>query len=119
MASELTVSAALAFKKGGVAPAISKTNITFNVTGTKFVQGIQQIGTSAEALDIGDITTVGWALIENLDSTNFVTVRDGAAGADVVKLKAGEFFVGRLATSTPFLIANTAAVNVQYLVVED
>lgn len=36
--------------------------------------GIQRVGTSAETIAEGDITTMHYCFMENLDDTNFVTV---------------------------------------------
>jgi hypothetical protein len=89
------------------------------VTGTKCLKTQQTVGTAAEALEIGDMTTPGFCLFHNTDSTNFVEIRDGAAGADLIKLKAGEIAMCRLATATPYAIADTAAVELRYMMIED
>lgn len=119
MANELTVAANLSFVKGSVSVSMAIGATRFTVTGTDYMRGTQTVGTAAEALDIGDITTPGWMLIVNRDATNYVEIRDGADGADVVKIKAGEFALFRLATTTPYVIATTAACQVEYVVVED
>lgn len=120
MASELTVSASLGFAKGTVNETMAVSGVTLNVTGTKFVRAVQSIQiTTAEALVIGEIGTAGWLFVQNTDATNFVTIRNGLNGADVVKLKAGEACLFRLATNAPYMLADTAAVVVHYMVVED
>lgn len=119
MANEGTFSFSAEFSKGGETASFVHAGLQVTVSGTEYVRMNQLIGTSAEALDIGDITTPGYIMIRNRDTTNFVEIRDGAAGADVVKLKAGETALFRLTTTTPFAIADTAACRVEYLLIED
>lgn len=118
MANELTLNASLNFTKGTRKVLISKANIQVDVAGTDFVHMTQTIGTSAEALDLGDITTPGYIFIFNRDTTNFIEVRDGASGADVVKVGPGKVALFELATATPNAIADTAAVEVEYVIIE-
>jgi hypothetical protein len=122
-ANELTLSGALDFTKSSTRATTRDMGISglqFTVTGTDCIGPVtQNVGTSAEALDIGDITTPGYLAIKNLDATNYVTVRMGSTGADVVKLKAGEFALFRLASTNPFVLANTSACQILYCLVED
>jgi hypothetical protein len=122
-ANELTLTAALEFTKSTTHTDSRNMGVEgkqFTVSGTDCVGPITQtIGTSAEALDIGDITTPGYIIIKNLDATNYVTIRMGSTGADVVKLKAGEFALFRLASTNPFALANTGACQVLFALIED
>lgn len=123
MANELTVSANMNFTKGPTNVSFNQSGLQFNVTGTKSLMNVQTIGTSATALNVGDLVSIdssgpGWILIQNTDPTNYVTFRAGSTGADLIKLLPGEFWMGRLATTTPYALANTAAVVVQYLMIE-
>lgn len=119
MARELTASVALTLQKGIVEVSWIQHGVKVTVSGSKYTHIVQAIGTSATALDIGDITTPGYILMKNQDATNYVTIRMGASGADVVKMKAGEIALFRLAGSTPYAVANTASVNVEYFLIED
>jgi hypothetical protein len=118
MANELTVRAFMAFMKGDTDEDMEVADMV-TVTGSKCLKNKQTVGTSAEALEIGDMTTPGFCLFHNTDSTNYVEIRDGAEGADLIKLKAGEVAMCRLATATPYGIANTAAVELRYMMVEN
>lgn len=120
MANEITVSARLqAIKASGPDFDRGYGSLQFTLTGNKSVSAIQSIGTSAEALAIGEIGTCGWAIFENMDTTNYITIRAGSGAADVIKLKAGEIAVFRLASSTPYALANTAACLLRYTILED
>lgn len=118
MANELTLSASLSYAKGGRSQSASKTALKLDVSGTDHIKLSQTIGTSPEALDIGDITTPGYVFIENKDENNFVEIRHGASGDDVVKVRAGGIAMFELATATPFAIADTAAVELDITIIE-
>jgi hypothetical protein len=123
MANELTVTAGLRFAKGSGDAAVSLTNNlsnTVDVSGTEVSDSIQSIGTSAEAMVATDIGTQGYVLLQNLDTTNFVTIStDSAAHANpCVKLKAGEIAVFR-ANGALYLKADTGACRVRCVVIED
>jgi hypothetical protein len=119
MANELVLSASGELEKGDISFDFSFSGDRVTVSGSHYVDRTQEIGLVAEALDIGDITTCGYAFFHNQDDTNYVTIRSGSSGASVVKLKAGEKALFRLATSTPYAIADTAACDIRYIIIED
>jgi len=119
MADEITIHASLEFAKGGVDGKARTAGLTIDMSGTEYIYNVQIVGTSAEAIQLGDVTTSGYMFVKNLDATNFVEIRDGSGGADVVKLKAGEVALFRLTTTTPYAIADTASCRIEYLLLED
>lgn len=118
MANEITVSANLAFSKNGTRVSFGKTGLQFDVSGDDYLHQTQVIGTSEEALALGDVTP-GMILIFNTDTTNYVSVRSGTGAANLIKIPAGEFCLFRLEASAPYLIANTASVRIEYLLIEN
>jgi hypothetical protein len=70
---------------------------------------------------VGEITTVGLAWFRNMDSTNYVEIGyDDSGFKKLIKLKAGEQFGPvRLAQSAPYAQADTAAVDLEYMLIED
>lgn len=119
MANEATFSGSMSFSKGGVTTSLSRPGQTLTVTGAKISDVVQNVGTSEEAINKGDVGTPGLCMIENLDLTNYVTVRPATGAADLIKIPAGKTagpFM--LAASAPYIIANTAACNVRILIVE-
>lgn len=119
MANELTLSVSLRYAKGSRKPVkAGKSGVQLDVSGSDYYEATQSIGTSAEALGIGDITTPGYMYVHNLDATNFVEIRHGASGDDVVKVRAGGIALFELTTTTPFAIADTAAVEIEYTIIE-
>ena len=111
--------ASLRFNKLSREASQSYSGIRVDVAGDKVTRVIQEIGTDEEALDIGDITTPGYILIKNMDDTNFVEIRPGSGTADLIKLEAGEIALFRLALAGPYAIADTAACDIEMLLIEN
>lgn len=119
MADELTLTATVAFAKGTIRQTKTISELLIDVTGDKYVSGVQEIGyEAAEALTLGGIASPGYCVLKNLDATNYVTIRDGAEGDDLVKLLAGDVAIFRLGSATPYALADTAAVDLEYLIFE-
>ncbi len=123
MADELTVSIALAFSKSGRrcnTQEMGLNGVEIDVAGTDFIGPFTQtIGTTVEALELGDITAPGYIAVKNRDATNFVSLRNGSGGANLVELQPGDIACFRLATTTPYAIADTASCELLMLIVED
>lgn len=122
MANELTVSASLRYSKNGVnidSDDFGAAGVQIDVTGTEILRHVQLVGTSEEALYVGaDIGTPGYVLMKNLDPTNYVSVRAASGVADLIKLSPGEIALFRLQSTAPYVIANTAACRLAYIVIE-
>ena len=118
MANEITARASLSVAKNAAAVANDFT-ITATLAGTKFFSNIQNIGTTAEALDFNDLATANLLLVKNLDATNYVEIAlDSGLTYKFAKLPPGEFLLLRPTTATLYAKANTAAVNVLVLASE-
>lgn len=119
MANELTISGSMSFSKSGVTCSHSYTGTTVTVSGTKYTQLVQTIGTSEEALDLGDVGTAGYCIIENLDATNYVSLRRATGDGNFMKIqagkKAGPF---QFEATAPFAIANTGSVAIKITIIE-
>lgn len=120
MANEISASARLRVANG---------NLKFEYdTGTQtFTQaavggptpGYVTIGTTEESIAFGELGTLGWCLIKNLDATNYVQWGP-ATTVYVGRLEAGEFALLRLEPGTTlYLKANTAACKVLVYGIED
>lgn len=124
MADEITYSIALNFLKGvrrADTKGMNTTALKITVNGTDYHVATQTIGTTAEAILLGDITTPGVMVFKNLDATNYVDFARATfvAGNGTVRLKAGEANLWRTASTTPFALANSAPVEIAYLIIED
>ena len=123
MADEIQVGLDLLVENGNLKSSkrVPKSSLKVDQTTAALIENVQNIGTSHEALDMGGITTAGYAYFRNLDATNFVEI-----GIDVsatfhatVKLKAGEACVFRLTTNAPYAQADSAACDLQYMILDD
>ena len=124
MANEITITSTIRVNKGGTDLTFpsSGSPFTIDMTGTIIAWRRQKIGTSEEALDVTDIdiaTGGAWVMFVNRDGTNFVEIRPGTGVADLIRMNAGEpagpFRLTTTATA-PFLIANTAECEVEYII---
>jgi len=121
MANEIATSTSLTIVNGSskLSRQTSK-QVTQSAIGT--YQNTQTVGTTYEAVAVGaDLGTAGYAVFTNLDLTNYVEVGVEVAATfyPFVKLKAGESAQLRLATSTLFAKANTAAVKLEVIIATD
>lgn len=124
MADEITLNLTFRVNSSGSYDKTFQFNESFDQTGQGGGNpGKVNIGTSEENITIGDITTEGWVVMQNLDTTNFVTVGVSATTptlAAMMKIKAGELAVFRMdPAATLRAQADTAAVELQVWVFED
>lgn len=115
MAQEIQASGALSFIKGGANLSASFSNTYFDAAGSAGVKNVASIGTSDETLALGDVSTIGWVYAKNLDATNFILLSaDGTLYN--IKLKPGEFFIGRWNGAAIHAKADTAACLMESLI---
>lgn len=119
MADELTLGGlTVAFAKSG-SPSVNFTagTLTIDVSGAQVMDNVQNIGTSEEAILLGDVASGGYWFVQNLDATNFVELRSGTGATDFIKLLAGEWAIFRTSgdASAPYAIADTGACNVRFV----
>ena len=117
MSNELSITAKLYFSKGG-AKVRKVLSFTDDVTGDSFISAVQSIGTVEEELAQGaDLGTPGWVWVKNLDSDNYVEF-GATTGVYTIKIKAGKANLWYHDSATIYAKANTAAVLVDYCIVE-
>jgi hypothetical protein len=120
MANEITITASLSFNKplvtnGTVGKSVN--NLQINVSGTVYHEGAMLVPTSETTIPIGSLTTPGWAVITNLDPTNYVQIYC-VTGQKGVKLLPGETaFFPFDDSGTPYAKANTASVQIEFLII--
>lgn len=128
MASSARISAALQLLiDGTVEEELSLAATTLAVTGRDYIKRSQIIGSSAEALDVGELGTCGLAFFYHTGKdgsgvavADTINLRTGSGGADLAKLKPGEVAMFRLAANTPHAIASsTGSPELRYLILED
>jgi hypothetical protein len=124
MANELTASGSLVFDDGDTVVSLDVSEFLVTLTTVRFTRVRQQVGTSEEAINLGEVAgaSLGWMIAINRDTTNYVELRSATgAGNDVVKLPAGNGFAifhWGSDVSAPFAIANTAACWVDFLIAQ-
>ena len=121
MADEVSVSGTIKLVKGNAILSRSVSTHQKTQTGDGAQYGIQNIGTSAEAINLGDVTTEGYAYMRNLDLTNYVQIGVDSSGfIAFAKLDPGDFLIAPLdGTLTHQAKADTAAVELEYIIIED
>ncbi|WP_254513842.1 hypothetical protein [Anatilimnocola floriformis] len=121
MSNEITTLVRLNITNGVYTDAFSASpTITQNTLGAN--SGIQTVGTSAEALAVGDVATLGLVCLLNTDATNFVQFGPDDSGTMKVvgRLKPGEAAQFRLEPGiTLKLKADTASCKVRFLLLND
>jgi hypothetical protein len=121
MADEITVTGRMLYSDSeSAATFLQILELTPNVATKKFSHFKVSVGTSEEALPLGEATSPGWCLLINRDATNYVEVKTGTGGVIFGKMLAGEFCLLRLGSgaAAPYAIANTAACQVEGLIVQ-
>lgn len=121
MANEILLRVAISFAKGGSAGAADSGELILTMAGTKFLDTRQNVGTSEEALLLGECTapnTHYW--IRNLDTANPVDLKPAAGGTVTTRIPAGRVAYGQFGPSVtaPVVIAITAQVDIHVFLVQ-
>lgn len=120
MANEITLNASLAYEDAeGSDVTLSVAELLASVGTLKFVHAKQNIGIAEEAIGLGEVTSLGWAIFINRDSTNFIELRVGTGSTKFAKIAAGKFcllFLGSGITA-PYAISDNAACQMEYLII--
>ncbi len=91
--------------------------VAFSDTAVLVAEGTDEVGTSWEALgDIAGFTTLGWALLCNLDETNYVQVSHTSKSILIRLPPLGPALIRLNTAEAPLAKANTAPCTVQYLI---
>ena len=123
MSNELTVSTSASFVKGTKDVSLSYTGNKVTVSGGDYIRGTQTItlsGDWTQELDKGNITTIGYVTMKNLDASSYVEFAAANDGSNkMLKLKPGQSACFPSAVSTIYCIAEADSVEVEYLIIED
>lgn len=121
MANIATIIANLAYEDGSGSIELGNTDgLSVTLTNAGFTRLRQSVGTSEEAVTLGDVTAPGYAIFINRDATNYIELKVATGGAIFAKLSAnGGLALLQLGTGAqaPFAIANTAACIMDILLV--
>lgn len=124
MADEITVTTGLAVSKTN-GPSLSRPAAAnqYDMAGNVIARDVTSVPTTSAgtALDVASVSNLGWAYFANLDSTNYVEIGVQVSGTfyPFLRLLAGAKCVVPLSSSaTLYARANTAAVNLDFEIVE-
>lgn len=122
MAGEITITTRLSYTNGPRSISWSPASASVDQSGTDFTWKTQAIGTSPEAIALGEVASGAGAvmMIQNLDATNFVTVGyDDSGLKGFVKLMPGDPpFIFRCSQAAPYAQADTDTCQIQYAILE-
>ena len=117
MADELTLTGFFRVEKGEVRETETIESATHDVAASPLyiAAGVLNLGTSAEAIPMGDVAAAGMAYFKNCDATNYCEIGVDSGGfIAFLKLTAGRECMVWLGTNAPYAKANTAAVPLKY-----
>lgn len=118
MASEATINLSLAYEDStGAGDTLALVNFLKTIATKVFTSTKVSVGITEQAINLGGIASIGYIAIINLDDTNFCELRVGTGGTKVVRLDPGGGALFRFGSgiTAPFIIADTAPVLVEYL----
>lgn len=118
MANEITVTLSLRASKSPL--TVEPTTKTFNadMSGTDYASGTQIIGSSEEAISIGEVTTPGWCYFENLDTTNSIHIRAATGVANGITLLPGKACLFYAAAAGFFAISSAGSPVLKKVILE-
>ena len=122
MANEITLKFSLQAENGFLKQSVNIGQLQVDQAAAGMAGGAQEIGTSEEIVDFGDVSTEGLLFLRNLDDTNYIEFGPEDTGAMVAvgKLEPGEFAFFRVKPSVVLRAqADTAACLLQVLLLED
>jgi hypothetical protein len=119
--ADITYSGSLTFAKGNVESILKRfVNKTASAGSSKYQGKVQSVGTSREALDLGDVATPGFCIMHNLDDTNFILVYPDGSGGAMVKILPGEWSGPfRFAAAAPNVKADTAPCDLEFFLLPE
>lgn len=120
--STININLWLAAHRQGGSPSIGLRG-RLNMAGDNYLAGNQNVGTAAEAIQVGDVTGAdALVVLRNTDADNFVTLyADGETAAYPFGILYPGQFCALISHATPILAlkADTAACVVEKLILED
>ena len=121
MSATLKVTGSLSYEDSENAEeSLVPADFSLAVATLKYTKYKQNIGTAEEAVELGEITSPGYAVFINRDATNFIELRVSTGGAKFAKLKPnGGFAIVYLGSGAqvPYAIADTAACQMEVFVI--
>jgi len=122
MANEITYTFSIFLRNDNLTDNYSSGSLAADQSAAVLVRNVQNIGTGVggTALNLGSVSTPGWSVFINMDKDNFVEIGsvDGGTFYPFLKLLPGEAHLGRLAIAAPYARADTATLDLFYIIYE-
>jgi hypothetical protein len=128
MSLEVTFNGSIEYDDDLVIDQTSVANRQLTSAGKRMTHLVQNVGTSEEAIQLGEVTAPGAYFFKNLDPTNYIEIKSGTGGTVIAKLMPdtngdgkGGFCMGdRLGSGAqaPYAIANAAACRMEVFIVD-
>lgn len=119
----IQLTAILNLTETGVATGLSVSGLYVSLSGSRYIQLVQQFPTTAggTAINVTGLSNIGYCEFVNLDATNYVDIMTAVSGTAFARLQPGDAHLFRFtpAITAPAALAHTAAVNVQLLCIEN
>jgi hypothetical protein len=121
MADEIEVLVDVTLRNGNVENDFNPDTVIVDQSNARFVDKILDIGTSAETISFDDISTEGYVMLQNVDSSNYVTLGPDSGGqVNLLKLDAGDVAVFRIDPAAVLkATADTATVKLRVVCYEN
>ena len=121
MANEITFTASLSVAKippFSSAEGMNIANAPYSLSSGLYVKNVVTVPiTTGVLVPLNQVTTPGWAVFYNSDSTNFIRLSLAVASNYFAKILPGRMIFMTLDPSaTPYMIADTATCEMQYLI---
>lgn len=119
MAAELLLQGSLKFSKGGANFEANFASGYFDVAGSAGNKQVQAIGITDETLVLGDVSSIGYVALKNLDTTNSILIgSDGTLYPFILRANGGWAIVEWNAAAI-HAKANVAPCNLEYTIISD
>jgi hypothetical protein len=121
MANEITITQKLSVSNGGYAATFDSGSLKRDQAAIGAHAPVISVGTSEETISAGDVSTLGYVAFKNLDAANYVDIGPDSTGlVGFIRLEPGDCAIFRLKPGITIKAqANTAAVKLQMLLLED
>lgn len=126
MSNEITINGSVQYEDDDNSSAILQViDAVFSSASRRPTRLKQNVGITEEAINLGDITTPGYAIFVNRDPDNTIDLRVSSGGAKFARLDPdadengkGGFAILKLGSGaqTPYAIANTEACEMDILI---
>lgn len=117
MASELQLQGSGSFSKGGASFSVNFATSLFDVAGSAGIQQSVAIGITDESLVLGDVSSIGYVFLKNLDTTNSIQIGSDGTLYPVILRAPGGWAIMEWNAAAIHAKASVAPCNLQYTLI--